>query len=971
MTDRWSATERIFHAALERPVEARAAFVAEACGDDDELRRNVLSLLDGASAAGFLEQPAMQIAAGLVTSASLAPLTGQRIGVYSITALLGRGGMGEVYRARDTRLGREVAIKVLPRALTADPERLARFEREARMLASLNHPHIGMLFRLEESGGHCALILELIEGETLAERLAHGPVALKQALNWARQIADALDAAHEKGIVHRDLKPANVKITPEDVVKVLDFGLARTFGSNVDSDQPRAPTITIEGAGIVGTAAYMSPEQARGQPVDRRTDVWAFGCLLYELLTGRAAFLRLTVTDTLAAVLNDQPDWTALPATLPPAVTTVLRRCLEKDVRRRRRDIGDVGAELDDALAASETARAKSAAVMSSPPPHARRRALMLALAGVVTGAALVAVADRWMAVEPATEPSSAVRLKRITDGVGIEEMPAVSRDGKELAFVARGVNGMRQIFVRKLAGGGSLQITSDDVDHDHPRWTHDASHIVYFTPPLKEAELGSLWQVPALGGSLRKLDESSTGADVSPDGRWLATFRKNAAGTALMILPRDHDAQRQLLSIETDRIGVNPDLHPPRWSPDGRKVAFYIGKSAWRYELFVADVATGTIASLKQSKHIKGVAWLPGGDGVVFASSAGSTMLYPPVFTLFSLSLDRSHERQLTVGDGSFEQPDIVASGQLFASRTLGKSDVWRFPVAGSPQENVRNATQITRQTGQVQTPSVSPDGREIAYLSDTGGHSNIWIASTDGSENPRPLTTETDDRVIIGIPIWSPLDGRIAFIGDDTRIPDMSGQTEWLINRDGSERRQLTKGSSAAWSADGQLLYYQSQASEDKPQCIYKVRVDGTATPDRVRCDAAVPAPASDGTLYFVKRGFWNANEIYRAKPEHAESSVLVARYDLSRVPLWPTGFALSPDGRWLAVPLKDNGTTNIWLIPTDGGLHRQITDFGQRPTLIARQVSWSRDGKFIYAAVAETDSDIVLLEGGAAGR
>jgi eukaryotic-like serine/threonine-protein kinase len=383
MTDRWSATERIFHAALERPVEARAAFLAEACGDDAELRREVQSLLDEASAPGFLEQPALQIAAGLVTSASLAPLTGQRLGVYSITALLGRGGMGEVYRARDTRLGREVAIKVLPPALTAHPDRLARFEREARVLASLNHPHIGMLYGIEEGGGHLALVLELVEGETLAERLARGPSPLKEALAWARQIADALDAAHEKGIVHRDLKPANIKITPQGVVKVLDFGLARTYGVGSEAGVTSTPTITIEAGLIVGTAAYMSPEQARGQAVDKRADVWAFGCVLYELLTGRLAFAGATVPDMLAGVLHQEPDWSALPSGLPPAVATLLRRCLEKDVRRRRRDIGDVRGELDDALA--QPARAAAPAI----PPRARwLRVVPVALAGAAAIAA-------------------------------------------------------------------------------------------------------------------------------------------------------------------------------------------------------------------------------------------------------------------------------------------------------------------------------------------------------------------------------------------------------------------------------------------------------------------------------------------------------------------------------------------------------------------------------------------------------
>ena len=960
MTDRWSATERIFHAALERPVEARAAFLAEACGDDVELRRDVQSLLDEASSTGFLEQPALQVAAGLVTSASIAPLTGQRIGVYSITALLGRGGMGEVYRARDTRLGREVAIKVLPPALTAHPDRLARFEREARVLASLNHPCIGMLYGLEESGGHRALVLELVEGDTLAERLAHGPIPLKQALTWARQIADALDAAHEKGIVHRDLKPANIKITPQDMVKVLDFGLARTYATGSDAGVTSTPTITIEAGLIVGTAAYMSPEQARGQAVDKRADVWAFGSVLYELLTGRLAFAGATVPDTLAAVLHQDPDWTALPADLPPSITTLLRRCLEKDVRRRRRDIGDVRAELDDALAQPPVA-----APPPPPPPQVARRtdsrqlpALLAAGAMVIAAVALgVWVNQRRLAPPMVPEESSGTRFKRITGAVGVEDMPAVSHDGKDLAYVAR-VNGVRQIWIHRLTGGQPLQITRDNLDHEHPRWTDDASAIVYFTPPTKEGEDGTLSAIPALGGPPRRLATASTGADVGKDGR-LVTFQKTAQGIALVILASDGAISGQTIPIEPGPDGISPDLIPPRWSPDGGRIAFCLGKSGWQYELFVTDVATRVTRLVKRASHMKGVTWWPDGKGLVFASSAGSTMMYPPVFNLFSLALEGGGERQLTVGDVSYEQPDTVATGQLFAARTLMLSNIWRFPVAGSPVDNVRNAKQITRQTGQVQTPSISPDGKEIAYLSDTGGHSNVWISTTDGSL-PRPLTSEEDVRTIIGIPIWSPTAERIVFIRADTRFSMHDGQFEWLINPDGSNRRVVAKGSSAAWSADGQWLYYQ------RLSCIYKVNVTRDSPPVQVRCDASVPAAASDGTLYFVPGGFWNANEIYKAKPENSGTPALVARYPASRVPLWPTGFALSPDERMLAVPLKDNGTTNIWTIPVLGGQFRQITDFGQRPTLISRQVSWSRDGKFIFAALAELDADIVLLEG-----
>jgi Tol biopolymer transport system component len=305
-----------------------------------------------------------------------------------------------------------------------------------------------------------------------------------------------------------------------------------------------------------------------------------------------------------------------------------------------------------------------------------------------------------------------------------------------------------------------------------------------------------------------------------------------------------------------------------------------------------------------------------------------------------------------------SYVHPEIVQPGKLFASRIRMQSDIWRFPVSGSPADNVRNGTQLTHQTAQVQTPSASPDGEEIAYLSDSGGRSNVWIARIDGSEPPRPLTAEDDDSVVIGIPIWSPLRDRIVFVRSS---PD-HGLTQWLINRDGSDRRRFIRGSSAAWSADGQWLYYQSAAAN----CIEKVRVDGDARPVRVRCNAGVPAPAPDGTLYFAPRGYQNVNEIYKAKPEDDERAVLVTRYPVSRVPLFPSGFALSPDGRWIAVPLKDNGTTNIWAIPTDGGPYRQLTDFGRRPILIARQVSWSKDGTFIFAAVAESDADIVLLEG-----
>src|ERR1700680_3069745 len=287
--------------------------------------------------------------------------SGTKFGSYEVTAQIGAGGMGEVYQAHDTKLGRDVAIKVLPEAFAHDAERLSRFQREAKMLASLNHPNIATIHGLEQSGGTSYLVMELVSGETLAERVNAGALKIEEALKLGVQIAEALEAAHEKGVIHRDLKPANVKVTPEGRVKVLDFGLAKAFGGDGGQDLSNAPTLTTMGTEegrILGTPAYLSPEQARGKAVDKRTDIWAFGCVFYELLTGKEAFHEETVSDTIVAVLEREPDWQALRPATPAKIRDLLRRCLQKDVNKRCRDAGDVRLEIEEALAAPPSAGA-------------------------------------------------------------------------------------------------------------------------------------------------------------------------------------------------------------------------------------------------------------------------------------------------------------------------------------------------------------------------------------------------------------------------------------------------------------------------------------------------------------------------------------------------------------------------------------------------------------------------------------
>jgi serine/threonine protein kinase/tetratricopeptide (TPR) repeat protein len=406
-SERWRRVEELYHAALARDERDCATFLADACAGDSELRSEVESLLaQGASADAFLAEPAVDVAAQLVSDPGGSVLTGRRIGAYQLQNLLGAGGMGEVYRARDTKLGRDVAIKILPRAFTSVPDRLARFEREARMLASLNHPHVGAIYSVEESDGVRALVLELVEGLTLAERLAKGSIPLTESLAIARQIAEALEAAHEKGIIHRDLKPANVKITSAGVVKVLDFGLAKLDTRDGSApDLTESPTVTVGGTrdGIVlGTAAYMSPEQARGLAVDRRTDIWAFGCVLYEMLTGSSAFPGETAADVLAGILQRDPDWTRLPANMPPAVEHGLRRCFEKDLKRRWRDIRDVRVEIIDGQTSPD--RGGHAA-----PPHRRKQVAWMALGLTIAAAAGIVAVFYVHRIPPLTDRDTIV----------------------------------------------------------------------------------------------------------------------------------------------------------------------------------------------------------------------------------------------------------------------------------------------------------------------------------------------------------------------------------------------------------------------------------------------------------------------------------------------------------------------------------------------------------------------------------
>jgi Tol biopolymer transport system component len=513
---------------------------------------------------------------------------------------------------------------------------------------------------------------------------------------------------------------------------------------------------------------------------------------------------------------------------------------------------------------------------------------------------------------------------------------------------------------VRLLAGGAPLQITSDDGDHEHPRWTADGTGIIYFSKSSSEEDSGTLFEVSALGGPARPLMAAANGADVSHDGRRLALFQVRHGVAYLVTVSRDDGR------VEDVAAGLRGySCESPRWSPDDRWIAFHARRIGQFHErLYVADASgLGEPQPVARAAALTGASWLPDSSGLVYSSSAGSALPYPPTFNLRVVGRDGAGDRAITFGDMSYVEPDVHASGKILACRIRAQSDIWRFPTTGSPAENTSQAVRITRQSGQVQAPSVSPDGSEVVYLSDSGGHANLWVAKTDGSGRARQITFQQHASTM-AVPIWSPVDNRIVFVQSGDVL------TLWIVHSDGRGLRHLVSGSAACWSPDGAWIYY-SPLADNEQWHIEKIPASGGSAVI-VRDDNNSFAPSvGRSALYYAVRihpslGRWDW-EYRRVRPDAVEPEPL-ARVAGSRIPVSAlfAPMSLSPDERWFARPLIDGATCNIFVLSADGGRFEPVTDFGDRPNMIARQVSWSPDSASLYAAVAEINADIVLLDG-----
>ena len=846
--ERWRQAEELFHAALERVPEERQAFLGQACGEDTELRLQVEHLISIDQRAGSrLERPAIEEV--IATLDADAPLEGAQVGHYRILSPLGAGGMGKVYRARDMKLRRDVAIKTLPSAFARNPERLERLRREARTLASLNHPNVAAIYGLEEFGDSDWLVLELVEGQNL-----RGPLPIPEALRVARQIAEALEAAHERGIVHRDLKPANVRVTNQGRVKVLDFGLAKLAkevraenqpqpGPNPPVENPPVQNQDVTGlppetkldtlaGSVMGTPGYMSPEQALGRDVDHRTDIWAFGCVLYELLTGEPTFRGATQTETLAAVLEREPDWHALPPNTPVGIRDLLKRCLQKDPERRLNDIREARKALDAAMGGWN-------------------RWKVAAIAGA---AAVIAIAGGAAAFWPRnplrfTDQSQWVQLTKFSDSVS---QPALSPDGRMVAFI-RGEStfyGPGQIYVKILPDGDPVQLTHDNLDKMSPVFSPDGARVAYTTvdPDFKWDTL----TVPVLGGEPQIMLNNASGLVWTGPRQILFSEIRMGVHMAVVTSEETRIGQRDVYVPPNE-----PDMaHRSYLSPDGKWVLLVEMDIDHFWEPCRVVPSDGSSAGRKVGPPGGGctfAAWSRDGKWMYVTSNAvGANHIWRQRFP-------DGNPEQITAGPTEEEGIAMAPDGRSFVTAvSLQATPLWLHDASG--------IRQISRE-GNAASPAFTPDGSKLLYRLVREQPNEFDYYRDLGEVVVADLKSGRSEPLARGFPVLSfdpSPDGREVVM----EAPDKDGRARlWLASLDHSAPlRQIpnVEGGQPHFSPSGEILFRHNEGTSTAAGSlgfIYRVLPDGSGLQKVLELPVShftFPSPISpDGRSVFA----WSA--------------------------------------------------------------------------------------------------------------
>lgn len=811
---------------------------------------------------------------------------------YRILDKLGAGGMGEVYRAEDLSLNRQVAIKVLPAVFATDPERLARFQREAKVLAALNHPNIAAIYGVEVADGKRFLVLELVEGETLADRLSKGPLPLEEALDVCRQIAEGLEGAHEKSIIHRDLKPSNVKITPQGKVKILDFGLARAFHDQIsDIDLRKSPTITADMTRpgvILGTAAYMSPEQAKGKSVDKRADIWAFACILYECLTGKRAFEGETITETMAAILKSDPDYTLLPPETRPLVSLVLRQCLQKDPSLRLRDIADVRLELRDLLAAPF--EAVPGAISRG---TATSRRLLWGLAALAVAAVALAA---WVVLQPhPAPPLLRVNLEaRITDVFSASPPFAVSPDGSRIVYVSEFQN-EQVLFHRRL---DQFEVTplAGTEDARNPFFSLDGQTVGFFSR-------GRLRRVPVSGGTPSVICAVPTDYG---SGTWgpddTIVFATLFTGTGLFRVPAAGGKAEILTSPRGDQGEI--DHISPRFVPGGRQILFTVcSSSSNRTAILTLKTREWKALDIPGNAHYVTTGHLIYFDsGTLFARRfdlAGMTLVGSPVAVVGGVYRPYSSQTYAYIDISDAGNLLYLPSGTSRQSKELAwinkSGEYTPIPTEGELSDK----------------PRLSPDGWTVALVQESGTERVIFLYDLERGGRRKLVSSGSP-----ATPVWSPDGRRIAFSGTDSSGTNLF----WIRVEAAGDAELLFASQYPKWitefSRDGRYLAYY-ELNPQTGRDIWILPLQGERKPEPF-----LMTPASERSAVFSPDGHWIAyasdesgrDEVYvQPFPKSPKGPQIVSTHG-GREPVW------SPDGKELyyrrrnqlvAVPVKISPT------------------------------------------------------------
>jgi serine/threonine-protein kinase len=809
-------------------------------------------------------------------------MIGKKLAHYEVTAHLGSGGMGDVYRASDTKLSRDVALKILPEVFARDPERVTRFGREAKVLAALNHPNIATIYGLEESGGTHFLVLELVEGETLAERLGLGPIPAPEALHIARQIAEAIEAAHEKGVVHRDLKPANIKITPDGKVKVLDFGLAKAFaserGENLLSNSPTISISATHSGVILGTAAYMSPEQAKGTaPVDKRADLFSFGCILYEMLSGRRTFQGESLTEVLAGVLAREPDLNLIPSKLNPRITNLVRRCLEKDVKKRWQGIGDLRVEIESILADPQGLEIKVAA--SKPQPL--WKTAVWVLSGILAGAAIVLSVFHFRpAASAKVVRFSFVLPERQAFSRTGREIVAISPDSTNVVYVAGG-----QLYVKALSELSSHPIPGTAQDVVNPVFSPEGQWVAYYA-----AMDGTLKKIALSGGApvtLSKMD--------FPSGLAWGSGKIFVGHGAKGIdeLPDTGGVPKSVITVKPGEVAENPDV-----LPGGKEILYTVTKATGQNRLEQAQIVVQSLAGGDPKVLISGGAARYVSTGhIVYALG---TTLFAQRFDLKSLTLSGGPVSILegvmragvatTAAQFAFSQDGAMVyvpsvAGEGSGERSLGIIDhggvVKMLPLPLKTYDH----------------PRVSPDGTQLVFqTNDDGG--TIWIYPLSGNASMRKLTFEGAN----SFPIWSRDGKSVTFEsirdgkgGIFTKLADGTGVAQGLTTLGAGETEHRPR----SWLRDGKTLAFSMLRKNDWG--IWTI-VPGNGNKPEVLIDLpdsaqSQPAFSPDGQWLAYSSTETSDRRIYvEAYPRTGAGKYQVSKEGGADMPMW------SPDGNTL---------------------------------------------------------------------